>query len=315
MAVEAKVSDTSITSPVRRRGLIFVHVPKTAGTTLNRVIESQYNPLRIYTIPGSARVWSIERFKRLSESRRAKLDVLKGHMGFGLHRYLPGASTHLTMLRQPVDQVVSSYYYAISTRTHPLHRVIDDQKISLEQFPDLAPWGNNLQTKLIGGLSMDEVNPKEALAAARRGEFVPHDQFLGRHCDADLLATAKQNLQESFSVVGLTERFEESLAWMMIEYGWNVPFYQRFRKSSKRPAHRPLDAHVRQKIEAANSYDIELYAFGQSLFESAMERHRDAIEQIRRTFREAPQPNSLQASLRAGIAWSRGLGSMIRSAL
>ena len=296
------------------RTLIFVHVPKTAGTTLNRVIESQYNPLHIYTIPGGNRVWSIERFKRLSESRRRKLRVLKGHMGFGLHRYIPNPSTHFTMLRDPVNQVVSSYYYAISHRGHPLHRVIVEKQITLEQFVDLAPWGNNLQTKLLGGMAMSEVNPSEALAAAKRGEFVPPDEFAGRHCDSETQQAARRNLTESFSVVGLTERFEESLAWMMIEYGWHVPYYQRFRKSSKRPATNEVDDRVRQKIEEYNSFDIELYAFGQQIFEEAMARHKDEVERIREAFRSAAQPGAMTSYLRSGVAWSRGLASIIRSA-
>ena len=33
-----------------RRALVFLHIPKTAGTTLNRIIEWQYNPLLIFTM-------------------------------------------------------------------------------------------------------------------------------------------------------------------------------------------------------------------------------------------------------------------------
>ncbi len=32
------------------RAVIFLHIPKTAGTTLNRIIEWQYNPLAIFTM-------------------------------------------------------------------------------------------------------------------------------------------------------------------------------------------------------------------------------------------------------------------------
>ena len=33
-----------------RQALIFLHIPKTAGTTLNRIIEWQYSPLSIFTL-------------------------------------------------------------------------------------------------------------------------------------------------------------------------------------------------------------------------------------------------------------------------
>ena len=48
-----------------RQALIFLHIPKTAGTTLNQIIEWQYSPLSIFTldpVSGFAR--------RLSDSRR-----------------------------------------------------------------------------------------------------------------------------------------------------------------------------------------------------------------------------------------------------
>jgi hypothetical protein len=34
---------------VDREALIFLHIPKTAGTTLSRIIEGQYNPVSVFT--------------------------------------------------------------------------------------------------------------------------------------------------------------------------------------------------------------------------------------------------------------------------
>ncbi len=297
------------------RTLIFLHVPKTAGTTLNRIIDSQYNPLRVYSIPGGHRVRSIERFKRLPDARRSKLLVLKGHMGFGLHRFFGQPTTYLTMLREPVDQVVSSYYYALSNRFHPLHNAVRSGRITLERFLDLAPWGNNLQSKLIGGIPMAEVNPPAALAAARRGEIVTPEHFAGRHCAEDILRTAKENLERHFSVVGLTERFEESLALMMLEYGWRAPTYQNFRRSSKRPADLAIDAASRARIERYNAFDMELYEFGEGLFRAAVERHRDGVARTVEQLRGGPQPGAVRARGRAALAWGRMVVSLARSSL
>jgi len=33
-----------------RQALIFLQIPKTAGTTLNRITEWQYNPLSMFTM-------------------------------------------------------------------------------------------------------------------------------------------------------------------------------------------------------------------------------------------------------------------------
>jgi hypothetical protein len=296
------------------RTLIFLHIPKTAGTTLNRFIEKQYNPLRIYTIPGGYRVWSIERFKRLSDRRRSRLRVLRGHMGFGLHRFFSQPSTYMTVLREPVNQVTSSYYYALSNRFHPLHSVLSERRVTLERFPDLAPWGNNLQTKLVGGMSMARVNPPAALAAARRGEMVSPEEFAGEHCTPEILAAAKRNLESSFSVVGLTERFDESLALMTLSYGWRATAYQRFRKSKKRPVNDALTSSVRRRLERENAYDIELYDFGRQLFERSVERNREAVDRVLERLRAGTTGGRALNAARGGAAWARAAVSLLRSA-
>ncbi len=297
-----------------RKTLIFCHVPKTAGTTLNRIIESQYDPFRIHSIPGGQRIRGIEKFKLLPEERRRKIQVLKGHIEYGLHEYLPQPSTYMTMLREPIAQVISSYYYGLSSRAHPLYQILNARKMTIEEYVDLAQWANNLQTKLLGGIPMSRVQPFEALATAQRGEIVSPERFLGEHATAETLASAKRHLEHEFSVIGVTNQFEESVALMTIEYGWNVPFYQTFRETKKRPPEK-IEPAILAKIRGLNSFDVELFAFGKNLFGRALERNRDAVERIRRGWREHPQPGPVAAGLRAGVAWARFAASLARSAL
>jgi hypothetical protein len=101
---------------------------------------------------------------------------------------------------------------------------------------------------------------------------------------------------------------------MIVNYGWDVPFYQKFRETKKRPPEKIDDAVV-EKIRTLNVYDIELHAYGKKLFESALERNRAAVDAILRRWREAPKPGALTARLRAGMAWARFAASLARSAL
>src|SRR6516162_400599 len=100
----------SIYGDLRTRALLFLHIHKTAGTTLHRIIEREYNPFYIYTIEGGRIEWSVDHLKKLPLHRRAALQVVKGHMSFGLHEYLPQPSTYITFLRDPVERCISSYY-------------------------------------------------------------------------------------------------------------------------------------------------------------------------------------------------------------
>src|SRR5438874_8514629 len=88
--------------PMDREGLIFLNIPKTAGTKLNRIIEWQYSPLSIFTIDPYGIRATTERFKTFSEQRRRRLRVVRGHAVYGIHEFLPQGATYITMLREPV---------------------------------------------------------------------------------------------------------------------------------------------------------------------------------------------------------------------
>src|ERR1700746_2327298 len=114
----------SLAGSLRTKALLFLHVHKTAGTTLHRIIEQEYNPFRIYTIEGGRIEWSIDHLKKLSENRRVDLEVVKGHMSFGLHEYLLRPATYITFLRDPVERCISSYSYSKENRFNPFYQRI-----------------------------------------------------------------------------------------------------------------------------------------------------------------------------------------------
>src|SRR5207245_9220276 len=94
-----------------REALIFLHIPKTAGTTLNRIIEWQYGPFAIFTMDPYRIRATPERLKRLPERRRRRLQVVRGHMFYGLHESLPQGASYFTMLGDPVARALSTYYF------------------------------------------------------------------------------------------------------------------------------------------------------------------------------------------------------------
>ena len=128
--------------------IIFVHLPKCGGTTLNRLVEWEYLPTQVFSIDPSFFRWSYRRLLRWSPERLARMKVFQGHMPFGLHQRLPQAATYLTILRDPVDRGISEYYYALSRIVHPEHRAM--KRLGLDEYIRLTPYAN-VQTKLIAG--------------------------------------------------------------------------------------------------------------------------------------------------------------------
>ena len=98
----AMASDTK-----NERGLIFLHIPKTAGTTLPTVIDRHYLPHATYYFYEYPK--DRNDFFALSEERRRELRVLSGHIRFGFHRFLSVPVDYITLLRDPVDLVMSLY--------------------------------------------------------------------------------------------------------------------------------------------------------------------------------------------------------------
>ena len=234
------------------RSIIFVHLPKCGGTTLNRLIEWEYPPTRIFSIDPSFFRWSYRRLLRSSPRRLNRMQAIQGHMPFGIHRILPQQATYITVLREPVDRGISEYYYALSRVVHPEHRSI--KRLSLDEYIRLTPYAN-VQTKLIAGED-------------------PGYDFLSGECTEQTLRQAKANLEQHFSLIGLTERFEETLALARILFGWKIPNYADFNVTRGRPRKEEVPGEIRRVIEERYGFDAELYRFAAELFQKMIVRHQ-----------------------------------------
>lgn len=232
-----------------RKALIFLHIPKTAGITLSRIIEKQYNAASIFSIDGANSAASIEKFKQLPESRREKIQVLQGHMPFGLHAFLPQGALYITLLREPVDRVISAYYYICGFAGHPLHKVVSP--MSLEEF--VSKTIDNQPTRLLAGQTMADV-------------------AFGQ-CSSEMLETAKTNLREHFSVIGLTERFDETLILLKRYLGWKeITVYSHQNMTVARPPKSAIPKSAIRLIEEHSQLDIALYQYAKELYEERMQK-------------------------------------------
>ncbi len=271
-----------------REALIFLHIPKTAGTTLNRIIEWQYSPFAIFTMDPHRIRATAERFKRLPESRRRRLQVVRGHLFYGIHEFLPQGATYMTMLREPVARLLSSYYFVLRRPLNPLHRKLKKERLRIEDCLRLFPDRNNTQCRFIAGIKDTTIS------------------------DEGLLEIAKENLTKSFSVVGISERFEESLVLISKTFGWNVGFYENKKVAKTRPAVEPKLADL---IREHNRLDVELYEFGKKLFEQSLRKNEDTVREGLTALRALPRPGILRRSYRSGMSASRFLLNKVLSAI
>ena len=119
-------------------------------------------------------------------------------------------------------------------------------------------------------------------------------------CEEATLEIAKENLANSFSVVGICERFEESLMLMAQTYDWEVPFYENRKVSKTRPN---VEAAAVELIKENNQLDLELYRFGKELFEESLEKEEEVEEglvRLRALSKPTPIENFCQSTVGAG---------------
>ncbi len=249
-----------------REGLIFLHIWKAGGSTLNDIIERQYAGESIFTTNGARYEESMAEFQNLPSTERAAFRVLKGHMYFGMHEYFFRPCRYITMLRDPVSRVISDYYYIWETPHHNFYDfVVNQEKMSLQSFVSRedSPLYDNVQTRLLSGIAWQ----------VKFGEAKP-----------DMLALAKENIDKHFAVVGLTERFDETLILCQLAFNWKMPFYTKRNVTQKKADSSNMDAETLEVIRQYNALDIELYEYAQKRFEQQIQSYGDRFWQQLKSF-------------------------------
>lgn len=231
---------------------IFTHIPKTAGTTLRTVADVQYEAHQIVEVYGAHIANAHHYLRGLSDDVRRDALWLRGHISFGCHTAFGRPYRYITLLRNPLTRVVSLYNYILRDRGHYLYEYVRE---------------HNLRDFALGGVTTETDNGMVRQLCGLAGEF-PQDLRTppvipyGR-CTRRLLETAKQNLATHYAVVGLMERFDDSLSMMCIACGWVAMPHKRRNVTQRR---RTYDRSIEREIVSQNTFDYELYRHAEELF-------------------------------------------------
>jgi len=247
--------------------VIFIHIPKAAGITFYQILKRQHKTQYIqYIEAGISKQRSIDAFRELPEEKRARLRCILGHMPFGLHQWLLQTATYITILRNPVERVVSEYYFLRRKPAHPLFSELIEKNVSLEGYIRMMSDMNtaNLQTRWVSGcVDFDSVIP-------------PYEDL-----PANALDMAKENIKNRFSVCGLTKRFDESLLLMQKILGWKNIYYMRRNVGKRRASKDQLPAATLHLIEKQEEKDLELFEYAAKRLAEMLDANNIGDEKIR----------------------------------
>jgi len=123
----------------------FIHIPKTAGRAFVTALL-QNAPQDTVHIAG---LFELANFPDLFDETR----ILTGHIPRFVYDWMRPQRRLVTILRDPVERVLSGYRYANTSESHPAFRAMCKHRPSIAaclQHPYMRSEFSNFQTKMLG---------------------------------------------------------------------------------------------------------------------------------------------------------------------
>lgn len=234
--------------------LLFVHIPKTGGSTFHNILNNQYD--KIYNIDSFDVKESIRKFKEFDQNKIQEFGVIKGHLALQLLDHIKNPTT-VTFLREPIDCFISTYHYIKRAKRNRNHSLV--KNLTLYQFVDFAVENgiDNHQTRHLSN-SLTENPSKESEKMAIYGE--------------ELLERAKVNL-EKFDFVFYTTQFDKSVLILFKELNWKKkPFFMVENKTKNRPNFSDIPPETLEKIKEVQKFDISLFEYSKKINDGLMKK-------------------------------------------
>jgi hypothetical protein len=242
------------------RTLLFLHIQKTGGSSLRYILERQYPSSQILKLS----IGAVRRIETLPERQRRAARLVLGHFDYGFHTYFRKPSTYVTMLRDPVERAISNYFRILENEKHAYHdRVLSETRSIIEYMESgIDPIVDNGMTQKLAG------------------KTAPYGRV-----PSEYLAMAKSNLDTSFSVVGITEKFDESLLLLRQAFGWGNVCYVRRNVTGPAPPRQGISEADLEAVRRHNILDAALYAYARKRLEAIVERQGDQFQASLARFR------------------------------
>jgi hypothetical protein len=215
---------------MRKHNKIFVHIPKTAGTSFMDVINENEGDFI-----------NCKGLMSIIKSVIQDGDFVKGHIPYGVNVFGFSQPRYITFLRNPTEQCISFYYFVQEWHKHPYYH--DAKRNSLIDFYSMNTY-QNPQTKYIGGHVL-----------------LPNDYMLINY----LLRRAKQRLTSKFDF-GITERYADSIKLLCSRFHWDKSPITHTTRAKLRPKTEDISKDILDTLKELNVADWDLYHYALTLF-------------------------------------------------
>jgi Sulfotransferase family len=207
--------------------IVFMHIPKCAGTSFWKSLSAVY---------GSSCIRH-EFFDPVTPGSLEPYRAICGH--FSLHDPLydafKGPFVHWTILRRPVERVVSNYLYIRRRTDHPQH-----DEANKRSLKEILASGDGPRFGLSNQMAKQITNQLEPT-----------------------LQHAKWCLEFCFTDFGFVHRYDDFFSECKLRMNWT--FSEPLHENSDPPEDFALDTETLRLIVGNNQVDIDLYDFARIL--------------------------------------------------
>ncbi len=179
---------------------LFLHIPKTAGTTLRQIVDKQYgyaNVLTYYNQNSQHIIDNLESLLIVHPNYKA----LIGHYNFGIHRKIAFPSAYITFLRHPIARTISQYKEWVKNHPERLLKKDGSTQTLIESINSNPESYRDFQCQYLAPSCADD---DEKVSIAEK---------------------ALHNLSIHFLGIGLVEYFDESISLLSNKLGWTPTNY------------------------------------------------------------------------------------------
>ena len=229
--------------------LLFIHLPKTGGTALRSALQDAFEPSQSAFVYGAGDLdESISRaaFEALSDDEIDRLRLVMGHFRYGVHQRIARPYRYATLVRQPVDRVVSLYYHYVNlpgvrflSRNYRERWRLRLRRVTLEDwvFGERRVTADNLMVRNVAG--------------------VVDLPFGG--CTQAVFDHAMENVERDFAGVLVAEEMPQSLAFLGQVLDRPLSPVGRENVNPKRPRLAEVDPAAAERIAELNQWDVRFY--------------------------------------------------------
>jgi len=245
--------------------LYFLHIPKAAGTSFISVLDNYFDLNRI------CKLHDWEEMLTNMPKDISKLNLFRGHFGYGIHHILQQKPVYITMLREPISRTISDFQQSTRTKKMGVEKpFFKNSELSKLVTSSETKWRfTNNQTRHI----VIDLEPSFLQNSSDKDKIDSFSRFLEpsfkhpKFSDEKLLEIAKQRISE-FAFVGIAEKFEESLMLLCYIFGWKpLRIVPQLNVLPTKIIQKNISTNTFEAIKECTKIDSELYNFALRQFD------------------------------------------------